>query len=172
MRIIRLLSPNSFHGCANFISRLLTWSLASFGGFTNSFALFICRGWMSISFPDFPGVMKGNMLTACHELKIFYSVIEDITIDMMHNFTAFKSPSNVLLHDVSMLEDFPVAILDKFTAVVYPAFLIRLAPSNMRRNSILDSFGRLLISFFGHDDIPFEIIIPCSGFINSLEVVS
>jgi len=126
----------------------------------------------AISFPAFPGIMKSGMFALCHELKIFYSIIENIAIDMMHNFIAFKSSSNVLLHDVSVLKNFPVAILDKFTAIMNPTFLIRLAPSNVRSNSILNSFRRLLVSFFWHDGFPFKIIIPCSGFINSREVVS
>ena len=59
-----------------------------------------------LTMADFPGIMMRGMLSFCHQLQIFNTIIKTIFVYMMDNLTASQRSSNMLLHDKSMLKHF------------------------------------------------------------------
>lgn len=81
----------------------------------------------------YSSMMQSFVFCVRHYLKIFYSIVQFIAINMVHKFLGKKFPSKMLLHNISMLSSVFSVDTNKSISSRYPtiwsSFLVTLLAS-------------------------------------------
>jgi len=148
-------APESFSSSplacfTKFALRLFGHGWASGDGSHIFWSLFFRPAWMFLAAPGLSCVVKRGMLAMRKQFQILQAVIKSVTVLVMNYLGRKKISAKVLLHDVTMFKHLSWPILNYTTALMNPAFLVRLSPAKTSRSKLGPMFRSLLVPLFRH----------------------